>query len=396
MYKKPWVKSIINQLQNSYTMLNSFRTYLIASLALIISSCGKPKQGMQGPPPAKVAIQKIAPASAIYYDEYPTTITALNQVELRPQVNGYITEVSFKEGAHIKKGTKLYSIDQQQYEAAYQQALANLAVQEANLVKAQKDADRYRELSKRDAVAKQQVDNAEANFEAARKQVEAAKATVRSVQTNVRYTNIYAPFDGTIGISQVKLGAAVSAGQTLLNTISSDNPIVADFVIDQKEIFRFSQLQKKTSSKNDSTFSLAFNGAKYTQFGSLYAIDRAVNAQTGTITVRVVFSNPENLLRAGMSGTLKVLNHSPQSSVIIPYKAVTEQLGEYFVYKVRLDSNKVTQQRVALGQQVGKNIIIKSGLQEGETIVTEGVQSLREGSLVTIPDNSNSPKEIKH
>jgi membrane fusion protein (multidrug efflux system) len=376
-------------------MLTFLRTSSIVGLALIIFSCGKPKQGMQGPPVPKVAVQKIAPASTIYYDEYPTTIAALNQVELRPQVNGYITDVSFKEGERVKKGTKLYSIDQQQYEAAYQQAVANLAVQEANLVKAQKDVDRYRELSKRDAIAKQQVDNAEANYEAAKKQVDAAKATVRSVQTNVRYTNIYAPFDGTIGISQVKLGAAVSAGQTLLNTISSDNPVVADFVIDQKEIFRFTQLQKKASSKNDSTFTLVFNGEKYPYRGSLLAIDRAVNAQTGTITVRIMFPNTENLLRAGMAGTLKVLGHSPETSVVIPYKAVTEQLGEYFVYKMRLDSNKVTQQRVALGKQVGKNVIIKSGLQEGETIVTEGVQNLREGSMVTIPD-ANAPKEIKH
>ncbi len=377
-------------------MLNFFRNYMIVGFALIITSCSKPKQGMQGSPVAKVAIQKIATAATTYYDEYPATITALNQVELRPQVNGYITDVSFKEGDHVKKGTRLYAIDQQQYEAAYQQALANLAVQEANLVKAQKDADRYRELNKHDAVAKQQVDNAEANYEAAQKQVEAARATVRSVQTNVRYTNIYAPFDGTIGISQVKLGAAVSAGQTLLNTISSDNPIVADFVIDQKEIYRFSQLLKNGSTKNDSTFSLAFNGEKFPHFGSIRVIDRAVNAQTGTIIVRVVFPNPENILRVGMAGTLRVLCHSPQSSVVIPFKAVTEQLGEYFVYKVKLDSNKVTQQRVALGKQIGKNIIVKSGLQEGETIVTEGVQNLREGSMVALPENSNSQKEIKH
>ncbi|HTH55644.1 MAG TPA: efflux RND transporter periplasmic adaptor subunit [Cyclobacteriaceae bacterium] len=368
--------------------------------ALIIASCGKPKQAMQGPPPAKVATFKIESTSAVYYDEYPATITALNQVELRPQVNGYITAVLFKEGDHVKKGTKLYSIDQQQYEAAYQQAEANVAVQEANLVKAQKDVDRYRELNKRDAIAKQQVDNAEANYEAAKRQVEAAKATVRSVQTNVRYTSIYAPFDGTIGISQVKLGAAVSAGQTLLNTISSDNPVTADFVIDQKEIFRFTQLLNKKIGKDDSTFSLAFNGEKYNLFGAIRVIDRAVNAQTGNIIVRVVFPNPENVLRVGMTGTLRVLSHSP-SSVIIPFKAVTEQLGEYFVYKVRLDSSKVTQQRVAIGKQIGRNVIISTGLQEGETIVTEGVQNLREGSMVALPENvaakeETAKKEIKH
>jgi len=377
-------------------MLNSIRNFLIISTMLLILSCSSKPKGPQGPPVVSVVTQKIETASTNYYDEYPTTIMALNQVELRPQVNGYVTGLYFKEGERVKKGDKLYSIDQQQYEASYQQALANVAVQQANLVKAQKDVDRYHELDKRDAIAKQQVDNAEANYEAAKKQVDAANATVRSVQTNVRYATILAPFDGTIGISQVKLGAAVSAGQTLLNTISSDNPIAADFVIDQKEIFHFNQLLKK-GAKNDSTFSLSFNGEIYSQFGAINFIDRAVNSQTGTITVRVTFSNPENLLRPGMAGTLRVLNHSPKSSVMVPYKAITEQLGEFFVYKVKTDSNKVTQQRVSLGKQLNRNVIVKSGLVDGETIVTEGVQNLREGSMIAV--NTGTPevkKEVKH
>src|SRR5258705_13135846 len=186
-------------------MSRSTLNFVIISTMLLILSCSKPK-GPQSPPVISVVTQKIETASANYYDEYPATVTALNQVELRPQVNGYVTGLFFKEGEHVKKDDKLYSIDQQQYEASYQQALANVAVQEANLVKAQKDAERYRELDKHDAVAKQLVDNAEANYEAAKKQVEAGKAAVRSVQTNVRYTTINAPFDGTIGISQVKLG----------------------------------------------------------------------------------------------------------------------------------------------------------------------------------------------
>ncbi|GHN03043.1 MexX family efflux pump subunit [Cytophagales bacterium WSM2-2] len=347
---------------------------------------------MQGPPVVSVVTQKIVPASATYFDEYPATIMALNQVELRPQVNGYITEINFKEGDHVRQGQALYSIDQQQYEAAYQQALANVAVQEANLTRAQKDIDRYRELAKHDAIAKQQVDNAEANFEAAKKQVDAAKATVRSVQTNVRYTKIVAPFDGTIGISQVRLGAAVSAGQTLLNTISSDSPIAADIVIDQKEIFRFQQLLNKGEQKNDSTFSIVVSGQPYSLFGKISFIDRAVNAQTGTITVRTIFPNPTNALRAGMSGTLRVLNRSSDASVIIPFKAVTEQLGEFFVYIVKLDSNKVTQQRVSLGKQINRNIIIKEGLKDGETIVIEGVQNLREGSSIKTAEPAPSKK----
>jgi membrane fusion protein (multidrug efflux system) len=106
-------------------------------------------------------VQQVTAGNAVYYDQYPATVTALNEVELRPQVSGYITGIYFKDGDKVRKGQKLYSMDQQQYQANYQQAVANLAVQQTNLVKAQKDVERYRELDKRDAIAKQQVDNAE-------------------------------------------------------------------------------------------------------------------------------------------------------------------------------------------------------------------------------------------
>ncbi len=369
---------------------------IIGLLSLItLAACTNQKPGMQGPPVASVTTQKVMAAATAYYDEYPATINALNQVELRPQVNGYITDIQFKEGDHVRKGQTLYSIDQQQYEASYQQALANLAVQEANLVKAQKDVDRYRELNKHDAIAKQQVDNAEANYEAAKKQVDAAKAAVRSVQTNVRYTKIVAPFDGTIGISQVRLGAAVSAGQTILNTISSDNPIAADFVIDQKEINRYQKLVARGSLKNDSTFTLAVNGKVYPQRGTISFMDRAVNSQTGTLTVRITFPNPDFSLRPGMTATLRVLNQSETPAVVIPFKSVVEQLGEFFVYVVKTDSNKVTQQRVELGKQLNKNVIVKNGLQEGTTIVVEGVQNLREGSMINDGSNPVASAETK-
>jgi membrane fusion protein (multidrug efflux system) len=337
---------------------------------------------MQGPPPVSVVVQQVTTSDAAYYDEYPAIVRALNEVELRPQVNGYITGIHFKEGDKVKKGQKLYSIDQQQSEATYKQALANLSVQEANLEKAKKDVERYRELGKKDAIAKQQVDYAETAYATAQQQVEAAKATVRSVQTNVRYATIVAPFDGTIGISSVRLGASVSPGQTLLNTISSDDPIAADIAIDQSEIFRFSELlSKKNSSRKDSTFRLAFRNQVYSENGKISFIDRAVDAQTGTIKMRLEFPNPKHTLRAGMSGTLLVLSAS-QKAVVVPYKAINEQLGEFFVYVA--DSSKATQRKVILGKQIGKNIIIKSGLSEGDTIITEGVQNLREGSVINI------------
>ncbi|HEY8934026.1 MAG TPA: efflux RND transporter periplasmic adaptor subunit [Cyclobacteriaceae bacterium] len=364
-------------------LFKNIHHYSVIVLLLLAAACGKKGPvGMQGPPPVSVVVQQVSSEDATYYDEYPGTVKALNEVELRPQVNGYITGIYFKEGEKVKKGQKLYSIDQQQSEATYNQALASLFVQEANLAKAKKDVERYRELDKKDAVAKQQVDYAEAAYEAAQKQVDAAKASVHAVQTNVRYATIVAPFDGTIGISAVRLGASVLPGQTLLNTISSDDPMAVDIVVDQTEIYRFTQLfSKTTASKNDSTFQLVFKDQVYPHPGKISIIDRAVDPQTGSIKMRLVFSNAEHTLRAGMSGTLRVRSKS-QKAIVVPYKAISEQLGEFFVYMP--DSAKATQRKVVLGNQVGKDIIIKEGLKEGEHVIVEGIQSLREGTPINI------------
>jgi membrane fusion protein (multidrug efflux system) len=258
------------------------------------------------PPPVQVTVQPVIIADAVYFDEYPATIVPLNQVELRPQVSGFISGVHFKDGERVRKGQLLYSIDAQLYAANYQQAVAGLQVQEANLNKAQKDANRYHELDKNDAVAKQLVDNADAALEVARKQAEAARANIQAVQTNVRYTKVYAPFDGVIGISAVKTGTAVTAGQTLLNTISSDKELAVDFNVDQNEIYRFTKLMTEKQKTGDSTFTLAFGIDVYPFPGKLSLLDRAVNPQTGTIKARLIFPNNKNLLIAGMNGTVRV------------------------------------------------------------------------------------------
>ncbi|MEJ1239984.1 efflux RND transporter periplasmic adaptor subunit [Chryseolinea sp. T2] len=363
-----------------------FKNISLVSLVAIAAACGnKGPAGPAGPPPVSVAVQEVKKGDATYYAEYPAIVRALNEVELRPQVSGYITAIHFREGERVKKGQKLYSIDPQQSEGAYQQALANLKVQETNLLKAKQDVERYRKLNESDAIAKQQVDYAEAAYEAAQKQVDAAKAVVSSVQTNVRYTTITAPFDGTIGISAVRLGTSVSPGTTLLNTISTDDPIGVDITIDQKEIYHFTELAQKSNPK-DSVFRLAFGGDVYPYPGHISVVDRAVDAQTGSLRVRLTFENPEHRLRSGMSATLRLLSKADQA-VIIPFKAVTEQLGEFFVYVA--DSSKVTQRKVTLGTQVGRDIIIKQGLSTGEVIVTEGVQNLREGSAINIAQTNN-------
>jgi membrane fusion protein (multidrug efflux system) len=359
--------------------------------AVFLEACNGAKGSEQKTTPAvPVALYQVTTGKTIYFDEYPASVTALNQVEIRPEVSGYITGIFFTDGQHVSKGSKLYTIDQQQYKAVYDQALANLNVARANLAKAQEDADRYDELAKQDAVARQVVDHAKTDLRSARMQVAAAEANVNSVQTNLRNSIFYAPFDGTIGISSVKLGSAVTAGQTLLNTVSSDNPMGVDCAVDEKQINRFVQLLQKNPKDQDSIFTMVLPDQSIYPFpGRLILLDRAVDPQTGTIRIRVIFPNTENLLKPGLTCNLRIKAGGVVNSLLIPYKAVVEQMGEYFVFKV--NGSTVSQVRIVLGMTIDDKVVVKNGLNPGDRIVMEGVQKLRDNSLVSVIADAPKP-----
>ncbi len=387
------LKNVLNgqTLQKRQTgILKQMKNFIQILLLLIIitaTSCGKKDNQQQAFPPVVVNVDTVRATSATYFDEYPATINALDEVEIHAQVSGYITGVYFKDGQRVTKGQKLYSIDQQQYAGAYQQAVANVNVSKANLVKAQKNADRYLELQKNDAIASQTVDNALADLDAAKMQVAAAQANVSAVQTNLRYSTIYAPLSGTIGISQVKIGSAVSPGATVLNTISQNNPLAIDFAVDEKQIPRFAKLQSEGTKPSDSIFTISLpDGSIYNQPGKISLLDRAVDPQTGTIRVRMVFTNPQNILKPGMTCNVRVKTNDT-NTILIPSKAIVEQMSEYFVFVVG-DSSKVSQRKIVTGMPIGNNTVVKDGLKQGEIIVTDGVQKLREGALVKLSYDS--------
>jgi len=362
--------------------------FWITSAAAILASCGKPKPQNTALPPTPVNVAEVKKGDAVYYDQYQGTVKALNSVELRAQVSGYITGIFFKEGTIVSKGEKLYEIDRRKYQATYDQAVANLASAQANLVKAQKDVDRYTYLEQNDAVAKQTVDQAVASLATNKGAVEVAKAGIESAKTDLSYSIITAPFTGRIGISQVKLGAAVSPGTTLLNTISSEEPIGVDFVINQDDIARFYNLQKKST---DSTFKLQLSDGMttYNKPGKILAIDRGVNNQTGTITVRLQFPNNDDVLKDGMSCVVKVLNGQSGEQMLIPYKAVIEQMGEYFVFVSQDTIGK--QHKVTLGPHVGTDVVVLSGLNQGDKVITEGYQRLRDGGKIVLGNPNAQP-----
>jgi len=368
---------------------------------LIVAACTK----KQPPPNPEVPVNLITlkPQNVLYYDKYPATARALEQVNLLPQETGAITGIYFKEGTEVKKGQKLYDIDERLYQAAYDQAVANLKVSEGNLVEAQQDADRYVYLNKYNAVAKQLYDHAVITLENAKNTVKASEQAVKTAKTNFLYSMVFAPFTGTIGISQVRLGEVVTPGITTLDTISTDNPMAVEFIINEKNLPFFEKLQHN-KVQVDSLFSILMpDGTLYPHLGKLQIIDRAVDPQTGSLKVRLVFENPDFYLRAGMSCVVRVHNQDVGPQIVVPNKAIVEQMGEYFVYlakdsviNTKADSAKMgknvknnkpklvaAQVKVQVGQTIGANIIIKSGLHAGQKVVTDGVQSLHDGSQIT-------------
>ncbi len=371
-------------------MKNKYTTLVLLMVSATWISCSKSQKKSTAIPPTPVNVQAAEKTDATYYDQFAGTVVALNSVELRSQVAGFITGIFFKEGDVVPKGKTLYEIDRRLYEATYQQAQANLVSAQASLNRAQKDADRYTQLLKQDAVARQLVDNAIATLETSRSQVAVAVAGVRSARANLSYSIIKAPFTGRIGISQVRLGAQISPGSTLLNTISSENPIAVDFVVDESNISRFDQLLNKRV-KQDSTFKMVLpTGETYAYPGKIAVIDRGVNNQTGTIKVRVRFPNPKDKLVDGMSCSINVLNKASGDQVVIPNKAVVEQMGEYFVY---LAQDTIAKQiKVKTGPKVNSNIVILSGIKEGDKIITEGLQKLRDGAHITLGAPKPAPQ----
>jgi membrane fusion protein (multidrug efflux system) len=355
---------------------------LLLTVVFGLVSCDSKNTGPAAPPPVAVNVYTVQAGNATYFDIYPGTATPLNQVDIKPQVSGNIIGVYFKDGQEVRKGQKLYEIDQQQYKAAVEQAKANVLVAKANLARSQQDADRYEELAKQDAIAKQTLDHQLADLEASKQQLQAAEAGVASVETNLKYSEIFAPFNGTIGISQVKVGTSVYP-QTLLNSVSTDDPMAVDIAIDQAEIPQFNQYFEKGTRVKDSLFTAVLpDGSIYTYPGQLYLLDRSIDPTTGTLKARITFPNPKNELKAGLTTNIRVRHTSGDSTLLIPYKAVVESLGEFFVFVV--EDSVALQKKVSLGTRIGANIVVRNGLTQGEKVVIDGVQKLRDSSVVRL------------
>jgi len=380
-----------------------FSVFFLSILSCMTFFSCKPKPTPPAPP-VPVNLQTVEAKRVFYYDKYPSTTQGLSQVNIYPEVQGYITAIYAKDGSRVKKGEKLYDIDKRLFQAAYDQAAANLKVAHGTTVQAQQDADRYVYLNSQKAVAEQLYDHAVITLQNSQAAEKAAEEAVKTAKTNFAYSTIYAPFDGTIGISQVRLGNMVTVGQTILNTVSTDDPMAVDFFINEKQLAAFERFDKNKKEAADSLFTILMpDNSLYPYPGKISLIDRAVDPQTGAIKVRLVFPNPDNILKVGMSCVVRVHNQEASPVLLIPSKAIVEQMGEYFVFvdkdtllapqgdaKESKESNNAEkvpthvaiEKKVQLGQTIGPNVIVNSGIEAGEQIIIDGVQLLHDGSRI--------------
>ena len=371
-----------------------FSTILLGS-GLFLTACGNKDAKQQGAANMQAQAMPVTMASVTQevvsgQRAYPANVVPLQETEIRAEVSGYINKIYVMDGAFVSKGQKLYEIDRVRYAAAVDQARANVEIAKANLARVEKDLQRYQTLADKDAIAKQTLDYAYTDVNNQKAQVQAAEAALTTARLNLNRSVITAPFSGNVGISQVRTGALVSAGTTLLNTISSTNPIAVEFQINEKEILEFSNLQ---TGKSSTEINLTLPDAStYATQGRISTIDRAVDPQTGTLKVRATFDNPNNTLRAGMNLTLNVVSTSKEEALVIPYRAIFEQLGTFSVYTVT-DSSTAELKPVTLGQKLGDRVVISTGLNPGDKIVVDGVTAIKPGAKVVDKATMNQQKQ---
>lgn len=376
-------KYLMNKNLNKYRPALSFGL-LIGGLCTFYACSNEQQaqQGAAGQMAVPVTLTSVTEEIVTGYRQYPANVVPLRETELRAEVSGYITGIFVADGAEVSAGQKLYEVDQVRYSAAFDQAKGSLAIARANKEKVERDLARYEALAAKDAIARQVLDNSKTELQTAEAQLAVAEAALVTSRTNLERSIIRAPFAGSIGISQVRTGALVSAGTTLLNTISSINPISVEFQANESDLKEMLDLQRSNAAGSDSVITLELGGGEVYPFsGRITTLDRAINRNTGTITVRATFDNPKGRLRAGMSAVLRIRQRSEVKQLVIPYKAVTEQLGQTSVY-VLGDSSRVEQRVIKLGLKSGDKTVVTEGLSLGEQVVTEGMINLRHGTLV--------------
>ncbi|HEV8724488.1 MAG TPA: efflux RND transporter periplasmic adaptor subunit [Candidatus Binatia bacterium] len=372
---------------------------------ILLSSlgCGKSEQPQARPP--EVEVVQVEQKDVPIWNEWVGTLDGFVNAQIKPQVTGYLLRQTYKEGSFVRKGQLLFEIDPRTFQAALDQAkaqLANangqLAQAEANQVKAQLDVNRYTPLAKEQAVSQQDLDNAvqgnvaaQAQVRAAKAQIDAARAQVDAAQLNLGFTRIVSLIDGIVGIAQAQIGDLVGPS-SLLTTVSTLDPIKVYFPVSERGYLDYVKENPDAAKRAVQEEQLALelvlaDGSLYPNKGNFSFADRQVDVKTGTLRLQGLFPNPGNILRPGQYARVRAVTKTRRGALLVPQRAVTELQGSYQVAVVGKD-NKISIRPVKVAERVGTQWIVDAGLKPGERVVTEGIQRVRAGMTV-------NPKPLK-
>ena len=363
----------------------------------ILASCGNTNRSAAASPPSGTktyGVIMIAPRTTVIYSDFPATIQGQQNVEIRPQIDGYMQALYVDEGSVVKKGQLLFRISAPLYEQGVRTAEANIKIAQADLNAAQMDVNKVRPLVERNIVSSYELQSAEYTLQSKHAALAQANAALINARTNLSYATIYSPANGMIGLIPFKIGSLVSSTTTQpLTTVSNIQNIYAYFSINEKQQLDFltntkgNNLREKLAALPPVTLLLA-NGATYDLKGRIETIGGLVDVPTGSVAFRATFQNPGGLIRSGSSATVQI----PQmidTALLVPQSATYQIQGKLFVY-VTAPDNTIHSTAIQVNSNTsGHSYVVTQGLKRGDKIVVEGIGNLREG-LTIIPRLFNS------
>lgn len=361
--------------------LSTLARPLVVISLLALASCKEEAKPSAQPVP-EVVVHTVAGQTTPLTVDLVAEVKAFHEVDIYSRVSGQIIKQTFRPGQKVKEGELLFSIDPRAYDEAIIDARAKLAESEAMLAHTRQDVERYKPLLPDNAIPRQTYDQAVAAEQQNIAVVQARRAGLEKVQLDRSYADVRSPITGQIGLQKIEVGALVTAGQTVLATVSTLNPVVAYFSIPEINYINFAKRLQVAEHEDKAPIELILaDGSTYAQTGQLDFADRALNPATGTLTLRAVFPNPDGLLRPGMNTRVRIVYEVAQNALLIPQKAVTELLGKQFA-SVIVTGNKIERRPITTGARIGELWLIKEGLQPGDRIVVEGLQKAKPGSTV--------------
>ncbi len=359
---------------------------LCASL-LILSGCGGGQAAAPAPPPPSVEVATVVQRDTPIYSDWIATLDGYVNAEIQPRVSGYIIKQNYKEGAVVRKGEVLFEIDPRPIQAALDQAKAQLAQAEAQLGKATVDVERDTPLAAARAIAQSQLDTELHAKLGAQATVLAAKANVEQAELNLEFAKVTSLVSGVAGVARVQIGNLVGPN-SILTSVSQVDPIKAYFTVSEQVFIdfhrRFPTEQSVEEQRKRMPLQLVLaDGSIYEHVGTISFADREINPATGAIRIAGEFPNPNNLLRPGGYGRVRLSVRTATGALLIPQRAVTELQGSYQVSVVGSD-NKVSVRSVTVGDRVGNLWIVTDGLKAGERVIVEGLLKARDGTVVNV------------